>query len=128
MPDKEKKKIYAPYGSDKINIDEKGKATPKPYDKTRTMSVDKKTGKTKINISNTDTKKMLFSGDDEITSGKDSKGRPAPKGSTETNRFKSDSTDYVKNSNYQAEKYNIGKAANGSAYENAKAFVGKKKK
>ena len=127
MPDPKNKKLYAPYGSDKINIDSNGGAVPKPYDKTRTMGVDKKTGKPTISISKTDTKKMLFSGNDEITSGKDSSGRPAPKGATESNRFVSDSTKYANDAKYQASKFNIGKAASGEAYDNAKKFVGKKK-
>lgn len=131
MPDP-KKKFYTPYGSDKINIDDKGEASPKPYNKTRTMGVDKKTGKKTINITRNDTKKLLFSGNDEISSGKDSSGRIAPKGATESNRFVNDSINYANNANYQAEKFNIGRAAsngtNTNATQNAMAFVGKKKK
>jgi hypothetical protein len=91
------------------------------------MGVDPKSGKKTITIRDS-AKKVLFSGNDKIESGKDSSGRIAPKGSTETNRFKSDSIAYVKDANYQADKKNIGQAATNSAYQNAKAFVGKKKK
>ena len=115
MPDP-KKPIYAPYGSDKVNIDDKGIASPKAYPKTRTMGINKKNGNTTITVTNNETKKMLFSKDDV-----------APNGAKESNKFKSDSTDYVNSAKKQAEKINIGKVASSNkAYQNAKAFVGKK--
>jgi len=110
MPDTTKK-IYAPYGSDKVDINDKGLASPKAYPKTRTMGTNKKNGKPTITVTDNATKKMLFSKDDE-----------APNGAKESNRFKADSTNYVNNAIKQAEKINIGKVAS----ENARAFVGKK--
>jgi len=109
---------YAPYGSDKVDLDSKGFATPKVYPKTRTMGSNPKTGKSTITVTNNATKKMLFSKDDVDPKSK----------AKASNRFKSDSTDYSNNAKRQAEKINIGKVASDDSYKNAMAFAGKKKK
>jgi hypothetical protein len=120
MPDP-KKKMYAPYGSDKVNVDASGNATPKAYPKKRTMSTDPKNGKSMINVADEATKKMLFSKPD-VGAG----------GAKESNKFKSDSTNYMNQGKRQAEKINIGKIASAasstSQKENLIGFVKGKKK
>ena len=112
MIDPPKKNIYAPYGSDKVNIDSKGMASPKQYPKKRTMGINPKNGKETITVTtNDEAKKMLFS-----------KDNVASNGTKESNKFKSDSTNYSNNAKRQAEKINIGKIAS----DNARAFVGNK--
>lgn len=100
MPDgKQIKKPYTPYGSDKVNLDSSGMATPKTYPKTRTMGQDPRTGKETITVKDT-SGKLLYK-----------KNNVAINGAKESNRFVSDSTRYADNAKYQASKINIGKVA-----------------
>jgi hypothetical protein len=95
--------------SDKINVTPSG-ATPKTYPKTREKSKDFR-GNDITNIRDS-TKKMLFSG---------KTGAPETEKAIRTHVR--DSTNYANAANYEAKDYN-----NKKAYENAAAFVGKKKR
>lgn len=98
----------APAISSKIDVTPAG-ATPKPFPKTRSKSIDRN-GEEITEIRDS-TKKMLFSGKTSH-----------PKTKEAIQSFKKDSVGYTKAADYDAKDFNHKKA-----YENATAFVGKKK-
>ena len=114
MPDTKGKKLYAPYGSDQINIDKAGYAIPKPYTITAKKGVDPKTGEKTVSLKNNTTGKPLYSGVDDSKGGggaKDWKGRPFPIGASISKRNTNDSIAQQNRAKQQAGYYNVGKAA-----------------
>lgn len=103
------------YKDSKINVDTNG-ATPKPYPKTRSKSVDRNGNEmTEIRDS---TKKMLFSGKSNDVKTKEA-----------VQSFKKDSTGYANAADYDAKDYNLKQTHNNAeSMRNSMAFVGKKKK
>ena len=123
------KKRYAPYGDSDINFDDKGIASTKPYNVKSAMGVDPKTGRKIITLTNTDTKKTVYSGPNDAPAsgkGKDYKGRPMPVGSTIAARQKFDSIAQQNKGHRQASFYNIGKAASESTSRESGGSLDKK--
>lgn len=106
------KKPYAPYGSDQIDINKDGYATPKPYPIASKKGVNPKTGARTITLRDTGTGKDVYSGDDAGGAGrKDFKGRALPIGASVSSRNTSDSIAQQRKAKEQAGYYNIGKKA-----------------
>ena len=90
------------YGSDKINVGSNGLASAKQYPRSRASSIDKRSGKEMITITDSNKKILLH------------KENAGVGGAKESNKFINDSTAYSNAAKYQEEKFNIGKVASKS--------------